>query len=104
MNERVRPDYSIRMGVEGTEEAYLLDCRYDFIRVFPWLQYGIVNIVTETGIHRLYTTEEQCRRIQEGSGISLVEVEFIVESEHERMLEIMADIVIDEYERVMSDG
>jgi hypothetical protein len=91
MNERVRPDYSIRMAIEGSDDGYLLDPRYDFIRVFPWLEYGIVNIVTETGIHRLYTTEEQCRRIQEGSGIPLVEVEFIVESEHENILEIMAD-------------
>jgi len=89
--ERVRKDYSIKMGIEGTDDAYLLDPRYDFIRVFPWLQYGIVNIVTEEGIHRLYTTEEQCRRIQVGSGIPLVEVEFIVESEHENILEIMAD-------------
>jgi hypothetical protein len=91
MNERVKPDYSIRMAVEGTEEGYLLDPRYDHIRLFPWLQYGIVNVVTEDGIHRLYTTEEQCRAIHEGSGIPLVEVEFIVESEHEQMLNIMAN-------------
>ena len=90
MNERVKKDYSINMGVEGTDEGYLLDPRYDFIRVFPWLQYGIVNIVTEDGIHRLYTTEEQCRAIHEGAGIPLVELEWIVESEHENMLEIMA--------------
>lgn len=89
--ERVKPDYSIKMGVEGTEETYLLDPRYDFIRLFPWLGYGIVNVVVEQGIHRLYTTEEQCRRIQQGTGIPLAEVEFITESEHERMLEIMAD-------------
>lgn len=89
MSERVRPDYSIRMGVEGTDDGYLLDPRYDFIRVFPWLKYGIVNVITEGGVHRLYTTEEQCRRIHEGAGIPLVELEFITESENERMIEIM---------------
>lgn len=91
MNERVRPDHSVRMAVEGTEEAYLLDARYDFIRVFPWLQYGIVNIVMETGIHRLYTTEEQCRSIHAGAGIPLVELEWISESEHESIIGIMSD-------------
>lgn len=91
MNERVRKDYSVRMGVEGTDEGYLLDPRYDTVRLFKWLGYGIVNVITEDGVHRLYTTEEQCRRIHEGSGIPLVEVEFIVESEHEQMLNIMAN-------------
>jgi hypothetical protein len=92
MNERVRPDYSVRMGIEGTDDGYLLDPRYDFIRVFPWLGtgYGIVNVVTEDGIHRMYTTEEQCRNIHETAGIPLVELEWIVESEHENMIDIMA--------------
>lgn len=90
--ERVRKDYSIGMNTEGKEsERYLLDPRYDFVRVFPWLGYGIVNIVTENGIHRLYTTEQQCRTINERAGIPLVELEWIVESEYENMLEIMAN-------------
>ena len=90
-NERVRPDHSIRMAVQDSDDSYLLDARYDFIRVFPWLKYGIVNIVVEAGVHRLYTTEEQCRAIHEGAGIPLVELEWISESEHENMLEIMAN-------------
>lgn len=91
MNERVKKDYSIRMGVEGTEEGYLLDPRYDYIRVFPWLQYGIVNVVTDEGIHRLYTTEKECRAVHENSGIPLIELEWICESEHESLIDIMAN-------------
>jgi len=89
MNERVKPDFSIRMAVEGADDGYLLDPRYDFVRLFPWLEYGIVNIVVETGIHRLYTTAEQCLRIHE-AGIPLAVVDFITESEHENMIEVMA--------------
>ena len=95
MNERVKPDYSIGMGIQGSDERYLLDPRYDFIRVFPWLQYGIVNIVAEGGMHRLYTTEEQCRQIHETSGIPLVELEWITESENESMREIIAKSIDD---------
>ena len=95
MNERVRADYSIGMGVQGSEERFLLDPRYDYIRVFPWLGYGIVNIVTEGGMVRLYTTEEQCRNTHESSGIPLVELEWITESEHESMREIIANSIDD---------
>jgi len=92
MNNRIRPDYSSKMIVEGEEEvSYLLDPRYDFIRVFPWLQYGIVNVVTEEGIHRMYTTEEQCRLIHESSDIPLIELEWITESEHESIIDIMSN-------------
>ena len=97
MSDRVRPDRSVKMGVEGTEDSYLLDARYDFIRVFPWLQYGIVNIVAEGGMHRLYTTETQCRQIHETSGIPLVELEWISESEHESMREIIANSIDDSW-------
>ena len=89
MNERIKPDFTLRIDV-GEEEDYLLDPKYDFIRVFPFLGYGILNIVVETGVHRLYTTEEQCRIIAQ-RGIPLVELEWITESENERMREIMAD-------------
>lgn len=95
--ERVKPDYSVGMTIDGSEERYLLDPRYDFIRLFPWLQYGIVNIVTETGIHRLYTTEEQCMTIHERTRIPLAIVDFIVESEYENMVEIMANDLNDSW-------
>lgn len=92
MKDRIRPDYSAKMNIVGDEEvSYLLDPRYDFIRVFPWLKYGIVNVVTEEGIHRMYTTEEQCRLIHETAEIPLVELEWITKSEHENMIEIMAN-------------
>jgi len=97
MNERVRPDYSIGMGVSGSDETFLLDPRYDFIRVFPWLGYGIVNILTENGVARLYTTEEQCRQTHESSGIPLVELEWISESEHESMRGIIANSIDDSW-------
>ena len=97
MADRVRPDYSIGMGVSGSDETFLLDPRYDFIRVFPWLGYGIVNILTENGVARLYTTEEQCRQTHESSGIPLVELEWITESEHESMREIIANSIDDSW-------
>jgi len=97
VGERVRPDYSVRMGIQGSDETYLLDARYDFIRVFPWLKYGIINVVTEGGVHRLYTTEAQCQQIHETAGIPLVELEWITESEHESMREIIAKSIDDSW-------
>ena len=97
MQDRVRPDYSMGMEVQGSEERYLLDPRYDFIRVFSWLQYGILNVVTEGGVHRLYTTEEQCHQIHETAGIPLVELEWITESENESMREVIAKSIDDSW-------
>jgi hypothetical protein len=90
MNDRIKPDYSVPLTTSDGSE-YLLDCRYDFIRVFPWLGYGIVNVLTEDGIHRLYTDEQQCHLVHESSGIPLVELEWITESENETIRQIIAD-------------
>jgi len=95
--ERVRPDFSTRMHVDGTDETYMLDCRYDFIRLFPWLGYGVVNVVTDEGVNRMYTSEEQCRLIHERAEIPMVELEWITESEHERIIGIMADNLDDSW-------
>lgn len=87
-SERVREPFSIRMTTEQGD--YLLDPRFDYVRLCRWLGYGIVNVVVETGIHRLYITEEQSRAIQE-RGIPLVELEWLVTDENENMRKVIGD-------------
>lgn len=90
-NEKVRPDYSIRININDSDESYLLDPRFDFVRVFPWLEYGVVNVITDEGVRRIYTSQEQCETINRDGGIPLVELEWISESEHETFIGIMAN-------------
>lgn len=85
----VKPDYSVPLHLENSENGYVLDPKYDFIRLFK-IGYGIINIVTETGIVRLYVDEEQCRKVHEHAGIPMVELEWICESEYESMQEVMS--------------
>ena len=90
MNERVRPDYSVKMDA-GQYGDYLLDPRYDFIRVFPWIKHAVINILTETGVARLHVQEEEARRVRLQSQIPLVELEWITEQEYESYLAIQGD-------------
>lgn len=89
--DRIRPDYSVPLTTDDGESHFSLDPRYDFIRVFSWLGMGIVNVVTEEGVARLYVDEETCWDIHKKSEIPLVELEWITESENENMREIQAD-------------
>ena len=86
MSERIKPDYSVELDAGG--EKYLLDPRFDFVRIFPWLGHCVINVVIEDGVARMHTDAETGYRVAEESGIALVEMEFITESEHERYLEI----------------
>lgn len=88
--ERVRPDASVKLtSTEGQE--WLLDARYDFVRIFPWLNFGVINIITEEGQQRLYVDEAQARSVGERAMLGICEMETITESEWERYLEIQAD-------------
>ena len=86
----IRPDYSVPLTVTNSEKEFVLDPRYDFIRLFPAIGYGIINIVTENGIARLYVDQEQCEKVHEHAGLPLIELDWIVESEYESMQEVMA--------------
>lgn len=97
MNERIKPDYSVPLSISNGENDYALDPRFDFIRVFPWLGYGIINVVTEEGVARLYVDQAQCERVHEGSGIPLVELEWISQSEHENMMDVLANSLDDSW-------
>lgn len=86
--DRIRPDFSTPLGIQGSETEYLLDPRYDFIRLFPWLEMGIINVLTEKGVARLYVDEATCRKVEEAAQIPLVELDWITESENESMRQI----------------
>ena len=90
MSERVRPDASAPLTSTDGQE-WLLDGRYDFVRVFPWINFGIINIITEQGVQRLFVDEAQARNVAERAMLGLVEMEFIFESEYEQYLKIQED-------------
>lgn len=86
MNEYIRPDFSTPLtSTEGQE--WILDPRYDFIRVFPRIGFGIINIITEEGVQRLFVSEAEARRVGEQSMIGVCEFDFITESDNEHYLD-----------------
>jgi hypothetical protein len=83
----VRKDISVPLTVTGGEDSYVLDPRYDFVRLFPAISHAILNVVTETGVVRLHTTEEQGRRVGAVANLVMVELDWIGEQEWETYLE-----------------
>ena len=90
MNERIREDFSTPLA-DGQGNEWLLDARFDFIRTFPWLNHAIINIVTETGINRLHTTQEQGLLVAEKALIPCVSLDWITKSEHETYITTQTD-------------
>ena len=93
-NFEIRKDYSFMIDTQ--DESYQVDPRYDYVRVFPALAFGVINIMTENGINKLYTDEEQCRLVA-AQGLPLVELDWIVESENEVMRQIQIQRMDDEW-------
>lgn len=87
--DRVRKEFSTRLDA-GEHGEFLLDARYDFIRVFPWIKHAVINVVTEEGVARMHVDEATARRVHEKSQIPLVELDWITEQEYNSYLETQA--------------
>lgn len=91
----VRPDYSVRLTAGDSE--YLISPRYDFIRLFPAIGWGILNIVTDNGIATLHLTEAQARRVHQQSEIPLIEMGWITDHDYERYLDAQTNSLDDDW-------
>ena len=92
---RVRPDYSSRLNA-GDDGEFLLDPTYDFIRVFGWIGHAVINVITTDGVARMHVDEATARRVHETSGIPLIELDWICESEYEMYLDIRGGQLTDD--------
>lgn len=94
--DRIRPDTSTPLNA-GEGRDFILNSRYDWIRTFPWLQWGIINIVTEEGVAQLHVTEETALQVHEASGIALVEMEWITDTDYNKYIEAQANNIDDSW-------
>lgn len=85
--DRVRPDFSTPLGIHGSDNEYTLNPRYDWIRTFPWLNWGVINIVTENGVAQLHVTEDVAQHVHKHSEIPLIEMEWITDTDYNKYLE-----------------
>lgn len=90
------PDFSTPLNTDGHGE-YLLNARYDWIRTFPALGWGIINIVTEGGVAQLHVPEETARMVHEHSRIPLVELDWITDTDHSKYIEAQANNLDDSW-------
>lgn len=86
----VVPDFSTPLHTDGGEE-YLLDHRFDFIRMYPGLNHAIINVITETGVNRLHVSRDIGLMVAEKSLIVCQDMEYIGEAEYEKYLQVQAD-------------
>ena len=96
MDNRIRPDVSTPLDT-GENGCFTLNDRYDWIRTFPWLQWGIINIATEEGIAQLHVPEEAARLVHDLSSIPLIEMEWINQTDYEKYLEAQANSIDDSW-------
>jgi hypothetical protein len=83
----VVPDFSTPLHSTDGQE-FLLDHRFDFIRLYSGINHAIINVITETGVQRLHVSREIGLMVAEKSLIVCKEMEFIGESEYEKYLQI----------------
>jgi hypothetical protein len=87
-NDRVRPDYSARISLEGSDDSILVSPRYDRVDIFAWISHSIMRVIVEEGVAHIHVSEETGRRVAKVTGIPLVECEFITETDYEKYLEV----------------
>lgn len=93
--EFIRPDYCIPIDTGDSE--YVLSPRYDFIRVFPFIGWSIMNVVTDTGVAQLHLTEDEGRRVAQQSGIGLIEFNWITDHDYNKYLDAQTKNLSDEW-------
>lgn len=81
----------------GEYGEFLLNARYDWIRTFPALGWGIINVVTEGGIAQLHVPESTACMVHETSRIPLVELDWITDTDHNKYIEAQANNLDDSW-------
>ena len=89
--ERIVDDYSVRVGITGTEDSFIVSPKYDRVDVFGWLGHSILRVVQDEGMAHYHVPEETGRRVAEQTGIPLAECEFMLQSDYENYLTAQAN-------------
>ena len=89
-NDKVVPDFSTPLDA-GEYGQYTLNGRYDWIRVFPWLKWAVLNVVTEQGVAQLHMPQETAERVHEASRLPMVEMDYILDTDYEKYIEASAN-------------
>lgn len=84
--DRIRPDYSVRVGIEGTDEGLLFNPKYDRIDLFPWIGHAIMRVLTEEGMLHVHVDMDTAFRVQQATEVPTAICEFIVQSDYETYL------------------
>lgn len=95
---KVVPDFSTSLQVNSGEQ-FMLDHRFDFIRMYPELDHAILNVITETGVNRLHVSRDIGMMIAERSLIVCHDMEYIGQAEYDRYLDIQAGSLDDSWLR-----
>lgn len=85
MENRIQPDYSIRVTF-GEEDEQLVDRRFDHVHLFSWLGHGMLKLVGQDGFSVYHMSEEHARMLAERAGIFPIPREEISKSEYEAYL------------------
>ena len=96
MNERIKPDFSIRVHF-GEEQSYLVDRTYDHAHVFQWLGFGILKLITEEGVLGVSMSEEDAVKIALTAGMTPIMRDEISEREWQQYLGFQETMLSDDW-------
>ena len=104
MNERIKPDYSARINLHGSEEQFIVSPKYDHIQQFRWLGHAIIRYMSSEGIQHIHISSETGDRIVEHTGIPVAEMEFMLESDYLSYLEAQAGMLEEQFGAEFNDN
>jgi hypothetical protein len=95
--DRVRPDYTVPIGMEGHDEPLLMNPRYDAIHGFKWIGHAILRVVGSEGMAHVHLDYETAERVSEATDIPITEFEFITDRDYECYLQTQQDRLDDSW-------
>ncbi len=98
MTDFVRPDEFSRINVEGSNQFFTVNAKYDRMDYFPRIGAWILKVYDdEHGLVSCHLDEATAKAVVDFTEIPVVERPFMYQSEHEAYLTAQAKMLDDEW-------
>lgn len=98
MSDFIRPDEFSRINVEGSNQFFDVNAKYDRMDYFPKIGAWILKVFDdEHGLISCHITETMARQVVAFTEIPIVERSFMYVSEHEGYLTGQANMLEDDW-------
>jgi hypothetical protein len=105
MIDRIRPDFSVGINLEGHDKKILMSPRYDSISAYRFLGHAIMRVIEEDGVLHIHVDIDTAERVSRATEIPLTEYDYICQKDYDTYLQTKLETLDDSWlEGEVEDG